>query len=118
VVLDPEPAPFLDIPTMLSTRPELDIAHFASCLEGVFPARFYWGYDWKGVTPAREALIRGYVDTSGKSIDRADIALLAGRLLNGFAESLAGPSSSIKQGLFRRYLKYRAIRLIAGMEQR
>lgn len=116
VILDPEPAPFLEIPARAMAAPELDLAHFASCLEGVFPIRLYAQYDWNGIAGARCGLIRGYTDVSGQSIASDDIILIAGRLLNRFADKLSGVSSPLQRSLFRAFLKHRAKRLLSRTE--
>lgn len=116
VILDPEPAPFLEMPVRAMAVPELDLAHFASCLEGVFPIRLYARYDWNGIVEARCGLIRGYTDVSGKSIASEDIILVAGRLLSRFADNLSGVSNPLQRSLFRAFLKHRAKRLLARTE--
>lgn len=115
VILDPEPAPFLDMSATIVTRPELDVALFASCLEGIFPYQLYWRYDWKGIPVVREELIKGYVDESGRAIWYEDVTILAGRLLSKFAHSMKGSERTLRHRLFGTFLGYRAKLMIARM---
>jgi len=115
VILDPEPAPFLDLPVICRAPAILDLAHFASCLEGVFPFRHYARYDWAGIRMRRCALSEGYLEVSGFKHNDADIAFLAGRLLQRMVAFRSEEGRSFKGLCLKAFLKTRAARL-AGRE--
>ncbi|MEM6989277.1 MAG: hypothetical protein AAF721_02230 [Myxococcota bacterium] len=54
----------------------VDIAHFASCIEGLVPVRTYPSIAWRGLPRVREAFLAGYERASGSVLDRAAVGML------------------------------------------
>jgi hypothetical protein len=83
-VIDPEPAPFLRMPIFSLASPYLDVAHFVSCLEGIFPVRHFGRYDWRRVRERRRIFAAAYTGVCGITLDLAQVEMLAGCLLRAY----------------------------------
>jgi hypothetical protein len=112
VILDPEPAPYLALPVRALMTPALDLAHFAGCLEGVFPPRHYLRYPWAYTDRLREEFVSGYGAAGGEQIEPAELKILTGRLLRVFAGWLQEPGHSVSNRMLGRFLDLRARRLL------
>ncbi len=108
VIIDPEPAPFLTLPTAFRTRPELDLAHFCSCLEGVFPVRYYPVHHWRALGKLRTELIEAYGTARSVDIDHGDVHRVTLRLVSAFAHWLTRPERKFSNRMLGRFLAFRS----------
>jgi hypothetical protein len=110
-VIDPEPAPFLGMPIFALASPYFDVAHFASCLEGIFPVRHFGRYDWRRVRARRRIFIDAYGAASGVVLDPVQVELLASCLLRAYVDWRCPRASLPYRWLVGRWLRQRARRL-------